>query len=170
MRRGTGILPVRSCGIGILPMIHGLEGAPNAEFCVGDPKPMPRERRKNVPDRFQALFRPWGAPGQGALCFPLLKRWARIDRPEGTKGDDPPLVIASGYLLGTPGEMIALRGPFGVAARGPACVCPRQRFDTRHWMSPTRLVPLDSACARTFVIGSPWLHPRFVLDRAADGG
>jgi len=25
MRRGTGILPVRSCGIGILPMIHGLE-------------------------------------------------------------------------------------------------------------------------------------------------
>jgi len=43
MRRGTGILPVRSCGIGILPMLHGLEGAPNAEFCVGDPKPMPRE-------------------------------------------------------------------------------------------------------------------------------
>ena len=42
-RSGTGILPVRSCGIGILPMIPGLEGAPNAEFCVGDPKPMPRE-------------------------------------------------------------------------------------------------------------------------------
>jgi hypothetical protein len=25
MRSGTGILPVRLCGIGILPMIHGLE-------------------------------------------------------------------------------------------------------------------------------------------------
>jgi len=39
---GTGILPVGLRGIGILPMIHGLEGAPNAAFCVGDPKPMPR--------------------------------------------------------------------------------------------------------------------------------
>jgi hypothetical protein len=25
VRSGTGILPVRLCGIGILPMIHGLE-------------------------------------------------------------------------------------------------------------------------------------------------
>jgi hypothetical protein len=25
MESGTGILPVRLCGIGILPMIHGLE-------------------------------------------------------------------------------------------------------------------------------------------------
>jgi hypothetical protein len=25
MKSGTGILPVRSCGIGILPMMHGLE-------------------------------------------------------------------------------------------------------------------------------------------------
>jgi hypothetical protein len=45
----------RTCGIGILPMIHGLEGDrepsrevmrlgpdPNAELCVGDPKPMLR--------------------------------------------------------------------------------------------------------------------------------
>jgi hypothetical protein len=60
---GTGILPVRLCGIGIprlrggklVPMIHGLEGDPNAEgsptgdsspvgtqLCVGDPKPTPR--------------------------------------------------------------------------------------------------------------------------------
>ncbi len=27
-RSGTGILPVRLCGIGILPMVHGLEGDP----------------------------------------------------------------------------------------------------------------------------------------------
>jgi len=27
MRSGTGIVPVRSCGIGILPMIHGLEAS-----------------------------------------------------------------------------------------------------------------------------------------------
>ncbi len=30
MRSGTGILPVGLRGIGILPMMHGLEGAPNA--------------------------------------------------------------------------------------------------------------------------------------------
>ncbi len=29
-------------GIGILAMIYGLEGDPNAEFCIADPKPMPR--------------------------------------------------------------------------------------------------------------------------------
>lgn len=29
-------------GIGILPMIYGLEGDPNAELCVGDSEPMPR--------------------------------------------------------------------------------------------------------------------------------
>jgi hypothetical protein len=29
-------------GIGILPMVHGLEGALNAESCVGEPKPMLR--------------------------------------------------------------------------------------------------------------------------------
>jgi hypothetical protein len=31
-------------------------------------------------------------------------------------------------LVGTPGEVIALRGPFGVGARWLACVCPCQRF------------------------------------------
>jgi len=35
----TGILPVGLRGIGILPMIRGLEGAPNAAFCVGAPNP-----------------------------------------------------------------------------------------------------------------------------------
>ena len=34
----------------------------------------------------------------------------------------------SQYRVGTPGEVIALRGPFGVAARWLACVCPCQRF------------------------------------------
>ena len=42
MKTGMSLPPVRLGGIGILPMIHGLEAAPNAEFCVGDPKPMPR--------------------------------------------------------------------------------------------------------------------------------
>jgi hypothetical protein len=38
--RSTGILPVRLRGIGILPMIQRLEGLPNAEFYVADPKSM----------------------------------------------------------------------------------------------------------------------------------
>jgi hypothetical protein len=42
VRSGKRIPPVRLCGIGILPMTHGLEGPPNAGFCIGDPKPMPR--------------------------------------------------------------------------------------------------------------------------------
>jgi len=33
---------LESRGIGILPMVHGLEGIPNAESCVGDLKPIPR--------------------------------------------------------------------------------------------------------------------------------
>jgi len=39
---GTGILPVALCGIGILPCCMGWKGPPNADFRVGDPKPMPR--------------------------------------------------------------------------------------------------------------------------------
>jgi hypothetical protein len=31
------------CGIGILPMTHGLEGAPKAEYRVGDPNPWHKE-------------------------------------------------------------------------------------------------------------------------------
>jgi hypothetical protein len=42
MRSGKGLPPVRLCGIDILPMRHGLEGAPSAEFCVGAPKTIPQ--------------------------------------------------------------------------------------------------------------------------------
>ncbi len=35
---GTGILPVRRCGIGILPMIHGLEGDPQREIMRWGPQ------------------------------------------------------------------------------------------------------------------------------------
>jgi hypothetical protein len=41
MRSGTDILPVGLCGIGILPMIHGLEGPPNAEVRVWEPRQSP---------------------------------------------------------------------------------------------------------------------------------
>jgi hypothetical protein len=34
----------------------------------------------------------------------------------------------SPYKVGTPGEVIALRGPFGIGAQWLACVCPCQRF------------------------------------------
>ena len=39
----TSILPVRHCGIGILPMIHGLEGAPQRGILRWGPKPLPRK-------------------------------------------------------------------------------------------------------------------------------
>jgi hypothetical protein len=41
----TSILPVRHCGIGILPMIHGLEGAPQRGILRWGPhdKPGPED-------------------------------------------------------------------------------------------------------------------------------
>jgi len=38
LRSGTGILPVGSCGIGILPMIHGLEGDPQRRILRWGPQ------------------------------------------------------------------------------------------------------------------------------------
>jgi len=43
---GAGIPRLR--GGKLVPMLHGREGAPNAEFCVGDPKPMPRRRKAHM--------------------------------------------------------------------------------------------------------------------------
>ena len=49
----------------------------------------PGRDERTYPTGSGLSFAPGGAPCQGALCFPPLKRWARIDRPEGTKEDDP---------------------------------------------------------------------------------